>query len=266
MCHALLVFQSAEKTGFENCTPFQRLRILSNLHTCLVLTQRIDGRAVTPACMVIRRVEFAIWRMCERWIRATAIHDKMTKRYLWCCCTNGRMNLRMHTYTHIWFKCVCVDVVPCSGKSCTNIASTEICIYVYKIRLRHKYTCHSMYYNMNVHIHESYILQRGILPESSSLPSVGDKNFTFRNMTRQDYFCLYDAIHTLVRQDDISKEQVLFCFAYAYIYTCTHTNMWARGVGGASAPTQPRAIGTAGPGARKSGGALAPELPRAIHH
>mmetsp|Transcript_83680 Transcript_83680/g.135718 ORF Transcript_83680/g.135718 Transcript_83680/m.135718 type:complete len:140 (-) Transcript_83680:359-778(-) len=48
---------------------------------------------------------------------------------------------------------------------------------------------------------------RGILPESSSLPSVGDKNFTFRNMTRQDYFCLYDAIHTLVRQDDISKEQ-----------------------------------------------------------
>lgn len=36
-----------------------------------------------------------------------------------------------------------------------------------------------------------------------------DKNFTFRSMTRQDYFCLYDAIHTLVRQDEITKEQVL---------------------------------------------------------
>ena len=36
-------------------------------------------------------------------------------------------------------------------------------------------------------------------------------------MTRQDYFCLYDAIHTLVRQDEISKEQVplliVFCVA-----------------------------------------------------
>ena len=149
MCHELLVFLSAEKTVFENCTPFQRLRILFNLHTCLVLTHRIDGRAVTPACMVIRRAEFAIWRMCERWIRATAIHDKMTKRYLWCCCTNGCMNLRMHIYTHIWFKCVCIDVVPCFGKSCTNIASIEICIYVNKIRLWHKYTCHAQYVLQN---------------------------------------------------------------------------------------------------------------------
>jgi hypothetical protein len=33
------------------------------------------------------------------------------------------------------------------------------------------------------------------------------KQFTFRNMTRQDYFSLYDAIHTLVRQEEISKEQ-----------------------------------------------------------
>ena len=32
-------------------------------------------------------------------------------------------------------------------------------------------------------------------------------NFSFRDMTRQDYFCLYDAIHTLVRQDEITKEQ-----------------------------------------------------------
>eukprot|EP00286_Rhodomonas_abbreviata_P020825 CAMPEP_0181295406 /NCGR_PEP_ID=MMETSP1101-20121128/4134_1 /TAXON_ID=46948 /ORGANISM="Rhodomonas abbreviata, Strain Caron Lab Isolate" /LENGTH=142 /DNA_ID=CAMNT_0023400163 /DNA_START=132 /DNA_END=560 /DNA_ORIENTATION=+ len=31
--------------------------------------------------------------------------------------------------------------------------------------------------------------------------------FTFRNMSRQDYFSLYDAIHRLVRQEEISKEQ-----------------------------------------------------------
>jgi len=48
---------------------------------------------------------------------------------------------------------------------------------------------------------------RGMSSESASVPAGGDKNFTFRNMTRQDYFCLYDAIHTLVRQDEISKEQ-----------------------------------------------------------
>lgn len=43
--------------------------------------------------------------------------------------------------------------------------------------------------------------------------AVSDKNFSFRNMTRQDYFCLYDAIHTLVRQDEISKEQVPLLYA-----------------------------------------------------
>jgi hypothetical protein len=43
--------------------------------------------------------------------------------------------------------------------------------------------------------------------------AVSDKIFSFRNMTRQDYFCLYDAIHTLVRQDEISKEQVPLLYA-----------------------------------------------------
>lgn len=32
-------------------------------------------------------------------------------------------------------------------------------------------------------------------------------NFTFRNFTRQDYFTLYDAIHKLTRQEEISKDQ-----------------------------------------------------------
>lgn len=43
--------------------------------------------------------------------------------------------------------------------------------------------------------------------------AVSDKISSFRNMTRQDYFCLYDAIHTLVRQDEISKEQVPLLYA-----------------------------------------------------
>ena len=53
-------------------------------------------------------------------------------------------------------------------------------------------------------------LQRSAPMDSPAVTAVGDKNFTFRNMTRQDYFCLYDAIHTLVRQDEISKEEVGF--------------------------------------------------------
>mmetsp|Transcript_40717 Transcript_40717/g.101852 ORF Transcript_40717/g.101852 Transcript_40717/m.101852 type:complete len:158 (+) Transcript_40717:73-546(+) len=38
--------------------------------------------------------------------------------------------------------------------------------------------------------------------------SVGNpKVFTFRSMTRTDYFELYDAIHTLVRQNELNKEE-----------------------------------------------------------
>ncbi len=63
---------------------------------------------------------------------------------------------------------------------------------------------------MNVLLHiYVYNVIVGILISSISgndLPTP-TKPFTFRNMTRQDYFSLYDAIHTLVRQEEISKEQ-----------------------------------------------------------
>ena len=62
---------------------------------------------------------------------------------------------------------------------------------------------------------------------NTSSPGLGmalDKNFTFRSMTRQDYFCLYDAIHTLVRQDEITKEQVLSPYASELVRSfCTRT-------------------------------------------
>ena len=41
----------------------------------------------------------------------------------------------------------------------------------------------------------------------SSRDSGNPKIFTFRSMTRSDYFELYDAIHTLVRQDELNKEE-----------------------------------------------------------
>uniref|UniRef100_A0A7S0QBY6 Uncharacterized protein n=1 Tax=Cryptomonas curvata TaxID=233186 RepID=A0A7S0QBY6_9CRYP len=53
---------------------------------------------------------------------------------------------------------------------------------------------------------EIFPLQKGHGENGNDLPTP-TKPFTFRNMTRQDYFSLYDAIHTLVRQEEISKEQ-----------------------------------------------------------
>ena len=45
-------------------------------------------------------------------------------------------------------------------------------------------------------------------PTSAQRESGGNpKVFTFRSMTRSDYFELYDAIHTLVRQDELNKEE-----------------------------------------------------------
>ena len=46
-----------------------------------------------------------------------------------------------------------------------------------------------------------------LLLSGTNDPQTPSRQFTFRNMTRQDYFSLYDAIHTLVRQEEISKEQ-----------------------------------------------------------
>ena len=60
-------------------------------------------------------------------------------------------------------------------------------------------------------------MQRSAPMDSPAVAAVGDKNFTFRNMTRQDYFCLYDAIHTLVRQDEISKEEVRFPHSSSFL-------------------------------------------------
>ena len=46
-----------------------------------------------------------------------------------------------------------------------------------------------------------------LLLSGTNDPQTPSRQFTFRNMTRQDYFSLYDAIHTLVRQEEISNEQ-----------------------------------------------------------
>jgi hypothetical protein len=45
------------------------------------------------------------------------------------------------------------------------------------------------------------------MQSSRSSEHGGNKAFTFRSMTRTDYFELYDAIHTLVRQDELSKDE-----------------------------------------------------------
>ena len=74
-----------------------------------------------------------------------------------------------------------------------------------------------------------------------------DKNFTFRSMTRQDYFCLYDAIHTLVRQDEITKEQVLSPHASERVSSCSartrarpraHTQKYRRDLCGIISPSK----------------------------